>query len=117
MSFQKMVIYVALAILVILLVVIGINMHAAAKDATWPPMVGDCPDYWHDEGTKGSKCVVNTDDVNKGDAASPKNFNVAPFNTSGGRCAKYRWAVSNDVSWDGITYGVTNPCLRTTGAS
>lgn len=117
MSFQKIVIYVALAILVILLVIIGINMHAASKDVVWPPMVGDCPDYWHDEGSKGSKCVVNTDDVNKGNASSPKNFNIVPFNTSGGDCAKYRWATSNDVSWDGITYGVSNPCSQTTGTN
>ena len=36
------------------------------------------------------------------------------FTGSNGTCAKYSWANKCDVSWDGITYGVENPCNSTT---
>ena len=43
------------------------------------------------------------------------NFNQSPFNGTNGSCAKYKWASSKacNVTWDGITYGVTNPCSTT----
>lgn len=114
MSFQRIVIYIAIAVLFVMMVIIAITMHNNSKDITWPPVIGDCPDYWHDDGTSGSKCVVNINEVNKGTASSPMNFDTAPYNSaSGSSCAKYRWATSKGVSWDGITYGVSNPCRTT----
>ena len=41
-----------------------------------------------------------------------KNFNTTPFNESDGSCRKYTWSNNCGVSWDGITYGVTNPCIK-----
>ena len=41
------------------------------------------------------------------------NFNQAPFNGTNGDCAKYKWANRCKLSWDGITYGVSNPCTVT----
>ena len=114
MSLQSIAIYTSLAILIVLLIIIAINMNSARKSMTWPPLVGDCPDYWFDAGTNGSKCTLNMNKVNAGDATSPMNFSLAPYNTSRGNCSKYRWATSNGVSWDGITYGVPNPCLTKT---
>ena len=42
------------------------------------------------------------------------NFNLPAFTGSNGTCAKYNWANNCKVSWDGITYGVENPCTVTT---
>ena len=112
-TFQRIVIYSALIVLVIILVIVGINLHVGSRDAKWPPNIGDCPDYWHDEGTKGSVCTVNLDEVNKGTAASPHNFAVSPYTGDRGTCNKYRWAIARGVSWDGITYGAENPCIKT----
>ena len=41
------------------------------------------------------------------------NFNNAPYTGTTGACAKYNWANNCGVSWDGITYGVNNPCQTT----
>lgn len=112
-TFQSIVLTTAVVILLIVLIVIGINMSISKNKQTWPPLVGDCPDYWLDLGTGGSNCSVNKHDANKGNSTSPMNFSVAPYNGTNGPCAKYRWANQNNVSWDGITYGVTNPCIVT----
>ena len=112
LSFQSLVIYLLITLLIIILVVVGINLHAAKKKTKWPPMVGDCPDYWFDAGEGGSKCTVNIDKVNLGNATSPMDFSKAPYTGENGACSKYRWANSRKVSWDGITYGVVNPCVK-----
>ena len=38
------------------------------------------------------------------------NFNQSQFTGSNGTCNKYLWAKKCDLSWDGLTYGVPNPC-------
>jgi hypothetical protein len=35
------------------------------------------------------------------------------FTGTNGACNKRNWATFNDISWDGITYGVSNPCYAT----
>ena len=35
------------------------------------------------------------------------------FTGSNGACHKRDWATANGISWDGITYGVSNPCYAT----
>lgn len=109
-SFQTITLITAIVILLILLIVIGINIGTAQTSIPWPPVVGDCPDYWIDIGVSGSKCVVNTNQDNKGTAVSPMDFSGSTYQGSGAACAKYTWAKDNNVSWDGITYGVSNPC-------
>ena len=78
---------------------------------TWPPVTGDCPDYWVDQGKGGSQCVVNAKKDNIGLATSPMDFSLPVYSGSNGPCIKYTWANTNKVSWDGITYGVSNPCI------
>lgn len=117
MSFQSIAIYISLTILIILLIIIAINMNNAKNSMKWPPLVGECPDYWFDAGENGSKCTVNVNDTNLGSATSPMNFNVSPYSGARGNCSKYRWAISKGVSWDGITYGVENPCITKTSVT
>ncbi len=112
MSFQTISIYVMLAILIVLLIIIAYNMSSALKRSTWPPLRGDCPDFWFDQGSGGSRCTVNVNDVNRGTyTGTEMNFAVSPFIGSGGICAKKKWSEANgQISWDGITYGVENVC-------
>ena len=115
-SFQTITLITAIVILLILLIVIGININTAQSSAPWPPVVGECPDYWLDIGVNGSQCVVNANRTNQGNARSPMDFSGSTYQGSGGACAKYTWANTNNVSWDGITYGVQNPCIKFLGS-
>ena len=114
MSFQKIVLIIAVILLILTLVIIGVALHNAKSDESWPPLTGDCPDYWVDLAGTGEKCV-NTHSLGtcniptKGDP-NAMNFSVAPFKGNKGTCAKYTWAKGCDVTWDGITSGVSNPC-------
>ena len=112
-TFQTITLIITIVILLILLIVIGINIGTAQSKMPWPPVVGHCPDYWLDIGINGSQCVVNTNQDNKGKSTSPMNFSVPTFQGGDAACQKYKWANDNNVSWDGITYGVPNPCAKT----
>ena len=48
---------------------------------------------------------------NIGLATSPMDFSLPAYSGSNGPCVKFTWANTNKVSWDGITYGVPNPCI------
>lgn len=187
MEFQRTIIIIASIILIIVLIYFWFNISKSSSK-TWPPIVGDCPDYWIDLSGNGAKCVnvhnlgtcnipgklyntlINTDspgndltsylNVSNNDCkaacmvnsscngfvySNPKrsctlknmgiinaekitnndtdlyikdskpstnsvDFSVAPYIGQGGTCAKYTWAKNCGVSWDGITYGIQNPC-------
>jgi hypothetical protein len=121
-SFQTIVVVIAILLLIVCLVFIGITLVKTKNDAAgqWPPIVGECPDYWVDTSGNGSNCV-NVRNLGTctsgGNGVSPAgkqhiamNFTVAPYVGGGGTCAKYTWANSCGVTWDGITTGIANPC-------
>jgi hypothetical protein len=117
-GFQKFVLYSAIIILIIALVFIGITLSYAKDKHAWPPIVPACPDYWTVNGEGDASTCTNTKDLGTCPATSGqqhlvKNFNTAAFSGSNGACAKYTWANNCKVSWDGITYGVNNPCSKT----
>ena len=113
-SFQKTILIIALIILILALLFIGITIKQANKEQ-WPPIIGDCPDYWMDVSGNGSQCV-NVKDLGtcKPDTIGTKHttmdFTTSAFTGANGLCSKYTWANKCGVSWDGITYGVANPC-------
>jgi len=112
--FQKTVLFVSIILLIIILVIIGVAL-ASSKDQDWPPVVPDCPDYWMMDGSGNNAVCINQKDLGvcppRGNAKHQvMNFNAAPFTNSDGDCYKYKWAKKCKVSWDGITYGVNNPC-------
>ena len=115
MNFQKIVLIIAIILLIISLVFIGISLSKSKSNEVWPPLIGDCPDYWVDLSGNGSMCV-NEKSLGKCNLSSqnPMDFSKAPFIGENGLCSKYKWATNCDVSWDGITYGVSNPCAQTT---
>ena len=115
-TFQKIVLIIAIILLIITLVVIGYSLTKAKAESQWPPIVGDCPDYWIDVSGNGSACV-NVQSLGKcniptAGAQNPKNFSVGAYNGSNSMCAKYTWSKNCDVTWDGITSGVANPCTK-----
>jgi len=121
MSFQKIILVIAIIGLIILLAVIGLSLSNSSSKMVWPPVVGACPDYWVDLKGNGEACY-NTKSLGKCNLPStgnqnPMNFDVSPFNAENGTCSKYNWAKRCDVTWDGITYGVENPCNTKTPTS
>lgn len=106
-KFQRIIIKFAVVLLIISLILIVILMNNNTKPEQWPPLIGDCPDYWVDTSGNGSNCV---NVKNLGNCTS-MDFTTSHFTGSQGLCNKYKWATSTcGVSWDGITYGVENPC-------
>ena len=46
MNFQKIILVLAILLLIGALIFIGISLKQSKKNATWPPLIPDCPDYW-----------------------------------------------------------------------
>jgi hypothetical protein len=120
LSFQKAVLMIAVVFLIVFLVLIGVALKNSSSDAEWPPIVGNCPDFWVDLSGNGSMCF-NSHHLGKCNIPTQEdkntmNFNQAPFNGTDGNCAKYKWASTRgcNVTWDGINYGVSNPCTTET---
>jgi len=117
-SFQQFILFSAIIILIITLVFIGIAL-SYSKDQKWPPMTPECPDYWLVDGSGNNATCINMKDLGtcpprSGDQHLRMDFNSAAFKGANEMCAKYTWAKKCGVSWDGITYGVNNPCQTTT---
>ncbi len=118
MHFQKVVLTIAIFLLIIILIVIGLSLFKGDIEENWPPMVGECPDYWIDMSGNGEACFNSKglgrcnipSDGNK----NTMNFNKMPFIGDNSKCAKYNWANSCKVTWDGITSGIKNPCDTST---
>jgi hypothetical protein len=119
-QYQKITITVAVILFMIVMFVYVMAIRNNRK--SWYPLVSDCPDYWEaiengeDDADAAKKCI-NTKDL--GTCAPPGNedhltmdFGLDEFSGKGGNCNKYNWATNCDILWDGITYGVTNPCLE-----
>ena len=102
----------------VILVVIGVSLSKASVEDTWPPIVGECPDYWVDMSGNGEACF-NSHSLGRCNIPSEgekgtMNFNQSPFTGDNGLCSKYNWATSCQITWDGITSGVKNPCDTST---
>jgi hypothetical protein len=116
MTFQKIVIRIAIVLLIITLIIIAYTISQANKDEDWPPVVGDCPDYWIDLEGDGAACT-NTKSLGKCNLPvegedNSMNFSRPPFSGDNGTCAKFMWAKGCNVTWDGINSGVSNPCSQ-----
>ena len=113
-----MVLTAAIVILIIMLVIIGMSLSKASYEDTWPPIVGDCPDYWVDMSGNGEACLnshsLGRCNIPTEGAPGTMNFNQSPFTGDNGTCSKYNWATGCGVTWDGITSGISNPCDTST---
>jgi hypothetical protein len=107
-SFQKLVVVSAIILLVIILIFIGYSL-AKGQEESWPPIIPECPDYWLSDGSGNNSVCTNTRNLGVC-PTKVMNFNTPAFSGSNGLCEKYKWANTCNVAWDGITYGVSNPC-------
>lgn len=113
-SFQKIILIIAVIILTITLVFIGVVLSYSKNRNTWPPIIPECPDYWSMD--LSNNCI-NTKDLGtcppqSGQKHLKMDFNSPTYSGYNGLCAKYKWANNCKVSWDGITYGGSNPCTK-----
>ena len=114
-TFQKIVLISAIIILIIILALIVYALNRSSF-SVWPPLVGDCPDFWVDLSGNGGQCtnVHNLGNGNCKPLSSQKyltmDFTQPIFTGGNSLCAKYQWANNCGVTWDGITYGIANPC-------
>lgn len=112
-GFQRIAVIITLVLLLIIYVFVILNFSFAKKKENWPPIIADCPDFWQSEKTEENniKCI-NTQDLGTCPPATGDTYLEMDFNTSefGTTCAKYTWANNCGIAWDGITYGVNNPC-------
>jgi hypothetical protein len=114
-AFQKFILFGAILLLIITLVVIGVSLSKGQSEQQWPPIIPECPDYWSIDGSGNNASCVNTKNLGtckpqEGSDYLKMNFNTPEFTGTNSLCSKYTWAKKCGVSWDGITYGVNNPC-------
>jgi hypothetical protein len=93
-------------LLICIVIIILIFLFPNTKQV-WPPFVANCPDYFIDVKGDGSECANK---LSLGTCPGSLNFTTSPYIGSGGNCANYYCANGCGVTWDGITYGVKNPC-------
>ena len=113
LSFQRIVIIICLVVMVLILMGVAYMLYYSKSKIPWPPATASCPDYWLDSNDlPGQQCKPNLKRDNAGNITDAIDFTVAPYIGSGGACAKYQWATTNgnNIAWDGVTYGVANPC-------
>ena len=104
-SFQKTLILIAAIVLLLALSLISLMLYNSKK-TIWPPIVPQCPDWWKAE-TDPSGNLICKNVQNLGTCSADFNPNDAQYSTL---CKKREWANGCSISWDGVTYGVDDPC-------
>ena len=102
MTFQTIVIIIAIILLILALTFIGYELYTAQYNTQFPPVQALCPDYWV---SKGSECIniKHLGNCHNTNTDISMNFNVPLYQGAQGDCKKSLWAKSCGVSWDGIT--------------
>ncbi len=107
-KFNKTILFSAIVILIIVLIIVGIMLYYALFNASYPPVISDCPDYWDVSFNSDNEIVcVNISRQNTG-TGNDNEYPVELFKSSGSYeediiCEKYKWSKKNNISWDGIT--------------
>lgn len=123
-SFYTIVLFVALAMLLIILIGLGMMLQSQNKSIAFPLYATQCPDGW---ALDGSNCTVplvdhpnfpyNPEEKNRAEmmvdlsnivytgssklyTISGKNLNFNPIGTT---CQKRLWTNDYSVSWDGVS--------------
>lgn len=97
--YQRIVLGIAIVLLIAAYIMIYFTLVDNNKN--WPPSVAKCPDYWVYNATT-DKCVDSFDENN----TYPDNETLTQKST----CDKYKWAKEKEVSWEGLSYGVSMDC-------
>jgi hypothetical protein len=105
-GFQVTILIIAVILLIIALTLVGMTLKSSQSNTSWPPTVATCPDYWAlDPSFLDASYCRNP--LNLGTCKIPDSIDMSKFSTD---CDRYNWATGCNLSWDGITYGVQNPC-------
>ena len=108
MEFKKTVLIIAIVLLIGTLIFLGSMMSSNSKQASWPPKVAGCPDFWEEKGATDAqgnsilKCN-NIHSLGKSSCNKLMDFSSDAWNGSEGECRKSKWAKGCDLTWDGIT--------------
>jgi hypothetical protein len=95
MTFQKNVLMIAVAILIISVSIIGFMLWKAKGNVTYPPEVSLCPDFWE---------VKRDEDGNVGSFVGKEfDFSAGAYKGPSGKAGKCKWAKKYGVYWDGIS--------------
>jgi len=100
--FQKTVSIIAISILLILLVIVGIFLSYNKGSGTYPPVIGNCPDYWEEQKKNNKNICVNIKSLGTC-GISEEDFNLSHYKGAVGNCNKKKFAEQCDLTWDGIT--------------
>ena len=125
-SFNKTVLIVACVLLILGLILIGVFISKNIEKAAYPPVVGDCPDYWDVSYNSANQKICSSNSINTGIAGnmvsssttSCQSYPVSNFTNAGTSvddiiCAKHNWAKECNIHWDGITNN-SQACVNTT---
>ena len=111
-SFYIIVVVVAVIFLILCLVAVGISLEKKGSTDPFPKLQASCPDGW---AIDVSGCTVA--DLNKGyltlsggfyqsantNVWLPSNSNKFHGNITASICDKRSWAITNGISWDGVS--------------
>jgi hypothetical protein len=113
-GFQRITLLIAMIILVIILIFIGGSLAYASKNAPDAPLIAQCPDFWEIEETSAGPKCINVQNLGTCPAANGDKHLIVDFNSGNftNNCSKYTWANNCNIAWDGLTYGVDNPCTE-----
>jgi hypothetical protein len=107
--YQRFVLGIAIVLLIGAYVMIFFTL--VNNNKLWPPSIAKCPDFWIFN-LLNNKCDSNGYNLgNEKFSFFPENeINLSDLT----KCQKYKWAVENEISWDGLTYGTSLNCPLTT---
>lgn len=104
MTFQKIVLIIATIMLIFMMLVFGYALHNNKQKEKYPPVEGQCPDYWTVEReSDGTSMCVNDKNLGEPNCQKKMNFQQGAFLGPQGKCNKKKWATTCKVTWDGIT--------------
>jgi hypothetical protein len=97
-----------LAIVLLIAAYIMIYFTLVDNNKNWPPSVAKCPDYWVYNATSDMCESINDFNVGTSDSKYPDVDGETLTQKS--TCDKYKWAKEKEVSWEGLSYGVSMDC-------
>lgn len=108
MNFQQTVLLVAGIFLVVMFIIIIVSFLLVNKKSKYPPIVGECPDFWEmqiDPTDNKPKCINphRLGNITTTGCDGSKDFNTIDFSGIDGNCRKATWARNCNLSWDGLT--------------
>ena len=101
-KFQKGILTVAIALLILLLAAVGAFAHYSKYGQDYPPVQSQCPDYWKVEQDKTCTNIKQLGTCNDGGSHN-MDFTTPEFTGADGLTKKCHWAQNCGIVWDGVT--------------